>query len=224
MAEEKTTAKKTTTKKETKPKTIAKPAAKKQTVKKTEQVKKPKTEEKKTTAKPKTADAKKPVKKEEKKTTSTKKEEKTEETKTEEKKSKKPEIKVKIKPELKSELKDKLEKRKELKKRTPEFIREEWFRYKRIPKNWRRPDGITSKMRRNYAYRPSKVRVGFRGPKDARGLHSSGFEEVVVHNVNDLKGINPKTQAARVGGTVGTRKRVDIGKKAEELKIRVLNL
>jgi len=222
MAEEKTAEKKTTPKKETKPKTVAK----KQPVKKTQATKKPET--KKTETPKKTTAVKKDTKpKTKKKTPSVKKEKKPVKTKTEEaekKEDKKPEIKVKRKPELKPEIKDKLEKRKEIKKRTPKFLREEWFRYKRIPKNWRRPDGITSKMRRNFKYRPSKVRVGFRGPKEVRGLHSSGFEEIVVYNVKDLENINPKTQAARVGGTVGTRKRNDIGKKAEELNIRVLNL
>jgi large subunit ribosomal protein L32e len=150
------------------------------------------------------------------------------------KETKKPEIKEKIeekkvikpkkKPVLNEKLKQQLEKRKEIKKRTPEFLREEWFRYKRIPKNWRRPDGITSKMRKNLAYRPSKVRVGFRGPKQTRGLHSSGFEEVIIFNVKDLEALNPKTQAARIGGSAGTKKRMDIGKKAEELDIRLLNL
>ena len=231
MADKKTTAKKTTTtKKETKPKDIHSKVDevidKKPKVKKTTTAKKTETKEQKAPAKK--AQTKKPA---EKKVTAPKKEEKTKETakpkeepKKEEKKSKKPEIKAKKKPELDANIKDKLQKRKEIKNRTPEFLREEWFRYKRVPKNWRRPDGITSKMRRNFKYRPSKVRVGFRGPKDVRGLHASSFEEVVVNNVNDLEGINPKTQAARIGGTVGTRKRTDIGKKAEELNIRVLNL
>ncbi len=132
--------------------------------------------------------------------------------------------KVKIKPELSKELQEKLRTRKSIKKRTPKFLREEWFRYKRIPKNWRRPDGITSKMRINLNYRPSKVRVGFRGPKEARGLHASGFKEIFVINPKDLEAINPKTQAARVGSTVGTKKRMDIEKKAEELNIRILNM
>jgi len=131
--------------------------------------------------------------------------------------------KVKIKPELSKELQEKIRTRKSIKKRTPTFLREEWFRYKRVPKNWRRPDGITSKMRINLKYRPSKVRVGFRGPKDARGLHASGFEEIPVFNPKDLDTINPKMQAARVGSTVGTKKRKDIEKKAEELNIRILN-
>jgi len=132
--------------------------------------------------------------------------------------------KAKKKPKLSKEQKEKLQLRRQIKKRTPTFLREEWFRYKRIPKNWRRPDGITSKMRINLKYRPSKVRVGFRGPKDVRGLHPSGFEEVMIYNVADLKNIDPEKQAARIGGTVGTKKRLEIAKKAEELEIRILNM
>lgn len=135
----------------------------------------------------------------------------------------KEEYKAKKKSELSKEMKLKLLLRKRIKKRTPEFLREEWFRYKRIPKNWRKPDGITSKMRINLKYRPSMVRVGYRGPKETRGLHSSGFEEILVHNVNDLERINPKTQAARIGSKVGTRKRIAIEKKADELDVRILN-
>ncbi len=130
---------------------------------------------------------------------------------------------VKKKPKLSKELKERLLIRKQIKKRTPDFIREEWFRYKRIPRNWRRPDGITSKMRINLKYRPNKVRVGYRGPKETRGLHPSGFEEVAVYNVRDIENVDPKTQAARIGSTVGTKKRIEIEKKAEELDVRVLN-
>lgn len=168
----------------------------------------------------------KPTKKVEKKEKVTKKKPEKEDKKKEEDEEAEEEegYKVKLKPKLDKETKKRLNLRKEIKKRTPTFLREEWFRYKRIPHNWRRPDGISSKMRINLKYRPSKVRVGFRGPKEVRGLHSSGFEEVIVFNANDLKEIDPKTQAARIGSSVGTKKRIDIEKKAEELKIRVLNL
>lgn len=132
--------------------------------------------------------------------------------------------KAKKKPDLSKEQKEKLLVRKQIKKRTPEFVREEWFRYKRIPKSWRRPDGISSKMRINLEYRPSKVRVGFRGPKEVRGLHPSGFEEVMAYNVSDLESVDPKKQAVRIGSTVGTKKRLEIAKRAEELEIRILNM
>lgn len=158
--------------------------------------------------------------KQEEKPKITKKEDK-EEVETEEEEEK---YQVKKKPELSKEIRKRLSLRKRIKSRTPDFLREEWFRYKKLSKNWRKPDGISSKMRINLKYRPSKVRVGFRGPKEVRGLHSSGFEEVFVYNVNDLKGINPKKQAARIGSSVGTKKRIDIEKKAEELEVRILNL
>ena len=163
----------------------------------------------------------KPEKKTVKKTKEKKEKKPEEETEAEEEEEK---YRVKKKPKLSKELGKSLMLRKKIKKRTPDFLREEWFRYKRLPKNWRKPDGISSKMRINLNYRPSKVRVGFRGPRDVRGLHSSGFEEVIVNNVNDLIGINPDKQAARIGSSVGTKKRIDIEKKADELNVRVLNL
>ena len=67
------------------------------------------------------------------------------------------------------------------------------------------------------------VDVGFRGPVAARDLHPSGFEEVMVYNVDGLENIDPKKQAVRIGGTVGTKKRMAIEDRADELGIRVLN-
>ena len=127
---------------------------------------------------------KKPKKKETPKKETEKKEKKTpKETKKEDKPDKKTKKKVKRKKKAKisEDIKQTLKIRKEIKKRTPKFRREEWYRYKRIPKNWRRPDGIHSKMRVNLKYRSNRVRVGFRGPKKTRGLHSSGFELSLIH-------------------------------------------
>ena len=213
----KTSAKLKTTTSKTAPK---KTPSKKPVVKKVEAKKKTPSKKKSTgkkSEKPKTEPKVKPKKTDEKEKPKEKEEEE-EEVKDEEK------YKVKKKPELTNKIKQRLKTRKEIKKRTPEFLREEWFRYKKIPKNWRRPDGITSKMRINLKYRPSKVRIGYRGPKEVRGLHSSGFKEVIVHNIHDLKNVNPKTQAARIGSGVGTKKRLDIEKKAQELEIRILNM
>jgi large subunit ribosomal protein L32e len=56
-----------------------------------------------------------------------------------------------------------------------------------------------------------------------RGLHPSGFREVLVHNEKELRGLDPKTQAVRIGGTVGSKKRSALEGKAKELGLRVLN-
>lgn len=130
---------------------------------------------------------------------------------------------VKIKPELSRELKQNLKIRRSIKKKTPDFRRQEWFRYKRLGTSWRRPRGLHSKMRKHKGYRLNVVSIGYGSPTKTKNLHPSGFEEVMVYNIKDLEKIDPKSQAARVGHSVGTRKRIKIEEKAEEKGIRVLN-
>ncbi|MAU73646.1 MAG: 50S ribosomal protein L32e [Candidatus Poseidoniaceae archaeon] len=131
---------------------------------------------------------------------------------------------AKQKPVLSEEMKVALELRSEQKKKTPSFRRTEWFRYKRLSRSgWRAPHGMDSKQRRNYKYRSSLVRVGHGKVSAARGLHPSGFKEVMVQNTTDLDVIDPETEAARVGRSVGGRKREQIYSRADELGIRVLN-
>lgn len=147
-------------------------------------------------------------------------EEKEKEEETEKKEKKR---KPSMKPKLDEKIRDALEKRKIRKEKEPEFLRQEWFRYKRLGEKWRRPKGLHSKMRKGLKYRPPRVKIGYRGPRLARGLHPSGFEEILVYRVEDLQNINPDLQAVRIGRTVGVKKRIEIVKKADELGIRVLN-
>ena len=130
---------------------------------------------------------------------------------------------VKAKPELDEATTDALAKRAMISGRRPAFKRQEWFRYSKLGEKWRKPKGIHSKMKRQLKRRPPMVDIGFRGPVAARDLHPSGFEEVLVYNVDGLEGIDPKKQAVRIGGTVGTKKRIAIEDRADELGIRVLN-
>lgn len=130
---------------------------------------------------------------------------------------------VEPKAQLTPEQIDALAKRAIVSGNRPAFKRQEWFRYQKLGESWRRPRGIHSKMRRGMKRRPPMVEIGYGGPALVRGLHPSGFEEVMVYNVAGLENIDPKTQAARIGGTVGVRKRIDIENRAKELGIRVLN-
>ena len=128
------------------------------------------------------------------------------------------------KPVISEELKAALALRAAQKKATPSFRRTEWFRYKRLSRSgWRKPHGMDNKQRRNYKYRGSLVRVGHGKVSAASGPHPSGFEEVMIHNAAELDQMDAETQAARVGATVGGRKRENIHSRADELGIRVLN-
>ncbi len=130
---------------------------------------------------------------------------------------------VKEKPTLSAEEERLLRIRAEQKGRKPTFRRQEWFRYKRLGTSYRKPKGLHSKMRRGKKYRSKRVKVGYRSPKAVRGRHPSGFEEVLVYRVKDLRTLDPRRQAARIAHGVGTRKRIEIEEEADNRSIRVLN-
>ena len=131
--------------------------------------------------------------------------------------------KPKAKPQLDDESQKALSKRNAANRKRPAFKRQNWFRYKRLGTAWRKPRGMHSKMRMRRKYRPPVVSTGYRGPVAARGLHPSGFAEVLVHRPEELEALDGKLEAARVAATVGDRKREAIEARAAELEIRVLN-
>ena len=131
--------------------------------------------------------------------------------------------KPKAKPKLDADARKALAKRNAASRKRPAFKRQNWFRYKRLGTAWRKPRGMHSKMRMRRKYRPPVVSTGYRGPVAARGLHPSGFAEVLVHRPEELEALDSNLEAARVAATVGDRKREAIEARAAELDIRVLN-
>jgi len=113
--------------------------------------------------------------------------------------------------------------RKRVKAKKPNFVRQESWKYVRLKENWRRPHGLDNKVRKRFKGWPARVSAGYRGPKSARALHPSGFQELLVYNVDDLKHVEPASQAVRIAHTVGQRKRVQILTEARKKKIVVLN-
>ena len=103
------------------------------------------------------------------------------------------------------------------------FKRQNRSEYKRVNDSWRKPKGMDSKMRKEKKGKPPLVKVGYRKPKSERGIHPSGYREVLVRNTDDLEGVNPDDQAIRIASTVGGRKKKTILEKADEKDIKVLN-
>jgi len=103
------------------------------------------------------------------------------------------------------------------------FKRQEWFRYRRLGTSWRRPKGHHSKMRDHKGYRQDVVSIGYRTPLAERGLHPCGLREVLVSNPGELEDIDPRMEVARIRGSVGRKKRIEMERIAQEKGIRVLN-
>ena len=105
----------------------------------------------------------------------------------------------------------------------PEFKRQESWRYKRVAENWRRPRGVTSKMRKEESGFPAKVKVGYGTSSITRGRHPRGLVERLVWREAELDSLDPKIHIVRVAGRVGERKRLGIITKAKEQSFHIAN-
>jgi len=123
---------------------------------------------------------------------------------------------------LDAETKRLLDVRKKQKSKKPHFRQTDSHKKKKLADYWRRPDGIHNKMRYGVKGKTPLVEAGYGSPSLVRGLHPSGFEEVIVNNPKEVESLN-KGQAARIAHTVGARKRVLIEKRASELGLKILN-
>jgi len=138
------------------------------------------------------------------------------------KKTKKKVVKkpVKVLSDVKEHL---LEVRKRQKSKKPAFRRHDSHKKKRVGESWRRPRGLHNKLRSGIAAKGALVRIGYSSPSEVRGLHPSGYEEVLIHRPSDVEKVDATRQAVRVSSRVGIKKRLDIEERAEELGIKILN-
>ena len=117
-----------------------------------------------------------------------------------------------------------IELRKKINKKRPSFRRVESWRYKRVKDSWRKARGIDSQTRKKTKSGVKSPTMGYRGPKKVRGLHPSGYEEVRVHNINEMKDLNNKKHAIKVSTNLGVKKRISVIDYAQSRGFKILNL
>ena len=107
-------------------------------------------------------------------------------------------------------------------RKKPKFKRQGTY-LKRVSVKWRKPRGYDTKLRAGEKNKGKMPNVGYGAPKNLRGLHPCGLKEVYIQNIKDIEKIDPKVNVGRISATIGTRKKQEIVKKAEEMKIKLLN-
>ena len=117
-----------------------------------------------------------------------------------------------------------LEIKQKMNKKRPSIRRVESWRYKRVKDSWRKARGIDSQTRKKTKSGVRSPSVGYRTPKEIRGIHPSGFEEVRVTSIDDLKGLNNKKHGIKISGRLGARKRIALIDYAQNRGFKVLNL
>jgi large subunit ribosomal protein L32e len=105
----------------------------------------------------------------------------------------------------------------------PDFRRQETWRLKRVKENWRRPRGVTSRMRKEKAGWPPKVKAGYGTKASGRGLHPRGLIERLVKNESDLEGLDPKKHIVRLSARLGERRRLILLDRVKALNVHVAN-
>ncbi|KKK41274.1 hypothetical protein LCGC14_0639650 [marine sediment metagenome] len=117
-----------------------------------------------------------------------------------------------------------MELRKKINQKRPAFRRVESWRYKRVKDSWRKARGIDSKTREKRKSGVKSPSVGYRGPKKVRGLHPSGYEEVRIITIKDLKNLNKNKHALKISGKLGAKKRIVLTDYCQKRGFKILNL
>jgi large subunit ribosomal protein L32e len=107
------------------------------------------------------------------------------------------------------------------------FLRRTWNRYLKLGKKrkkkqvWRKPKGRDNKMREKRKGYPATVSIGYKKDKKIRG-DVEDKNPVIIQNTKELKAIGENEIV--IIGNVGKKKKIEIVKKAKEMKINIYNL
>jgi len=101
------------------------------------------------------------------------------------------------------------------------FIRSKWRTQSKLGRGrkklrkWRKPNGRDTKMRLQKKGNPPIVKIGYKKQKKEQK------PVIKVYNLKDLEKVKDKEI---ILGRIGNRKKIEIVKKAKELKITIVNL
>lgn len=110
-------------------------------------------------------------------------------------------------------------------RKKPKFIREDYHkshRYK-IREQWRKPKGISSKVKIKKRGKRMPVEIGYKSPRAISGLHPSGVKFTMIFNLKGIKNIE-KGSAVMISSTIGKRKKIEIIRQCADKGLLILNI
>ena len=102
------------------------------------------------------------------------------------------------------------------------FLRQNWFRLKRLGLKWRRPKGSQSKMRKSEKGKPRMPKVGYRTPRTERGKLPYKGEKVEAKLVHTIKEIGDAKHII-IASSVGKKKLMEFYEYCKKNGIEVVN-
>jgi len=106
----------------------------------------------------------------------------------------------------------------------PKFLKRDSGRLSKFGKrrkkmqSWRRPKGRDNKMREKRKGYPAVVRIGYAQSNSEKGKINKKIPKI-IKNIKDLESI--KKEEIGILGKIGNKKRIEIVKKAKEMKVEL---
>ena len=115
-------------------------------------------------------------------------------------------------------------------KKKPRFLRKDWNKKSKLGRKrkqkqvWRKPKGRHNKLRQNFKGKSRRPSIGYGSDWIIRGK-IGGLKPVIVNNIQELlDSRNHKNVLVMISGNVGNFKKMNIIKKAIEMKINIANV
>jgi len=104
-------------------------------------------------------------------------------------------------------------------KKKPKFKRQNSL-LKKLKDVWRKPKGIHSKLRLKKRGKGKRPKIGYGNNKRLKELIKNK-DYTYISNMNDMNNVK---HPIIISSTIGLKKKIEIAKRAEELKISIINI
>jgi len=109
-------------------------------------------------------------------------------------------------------------------KKKPLFNRTDANKGKKFGSRWNKPRGLQNKLRMKIKSHGSRPSPGYGAPKKLKNLVKNGMKLVMVFGVEQLSGVNVKSEIIILDGRIGTKKKIDLLERICKLNVSIYNV